>query len=92
MLLVNQSLDHVACQADGCDNLIKLKFFNSVSGNPTDIGLCSTKNEIFDDDLGNITCNATVTMRDNGTILICGVLRKNGNIYSKDKLKVLVQG
>ena len=86
MLLVNQSLDHVACQADGCDNL---KFFNNVSGNPTDTGLCSTKN---DDDLGNITCNATVTMGDDGTILICGVLRKNGNVYSKDELKVLVQG
>lgn len=86
VLLVNQSLNNVICQADGC-NSTHLKFFNSVSGNPTDTGLCSTI-----DFLGNITCNATVTVRDNGTILICGVLRQSGNIYSKNELKLLVQG
>ena len=86
--IVHDSLT-VKCKAVNCKDF-KLKFYNNASGIPQDIGLCTTGLEEYPN-ITTKTCNITVDMRDNGTVLLCGVVRRSGNNFSKE-LEILVQG
>ena len=70
---------------------MQLEFYNYASGTPQDIGLCTTGLEEEYLNIKTKTCNSTVDMSDNGTVLICGVIRKSGNNFSEE-LEILVQG
>ena len=85
-LIVHENLT-VTCQAFDCKDSSGLSFFNNASGAPQDNGLCTT----VLDSTETKTCNAIVDMSDNGTLLLCGAVRKSGNNYS-DELMILVQG
>ena len=80
----------MTCEAVNCNNFIELKFYNAnASGFPHDIGLCTTELEVEHPETK--TCNSTVDMMNNGTLLLCGVVRTPHNKYSK-VLEILVQG
>ena len=81
----------MTCKAIDCNDSMGLKFYNDASGNPQDIGLCTTGLEEEYLNIETKTCNSTVDMSDNGTLLLCGVVRRSGNIFSKE-LEILVQG
>ena len=77
----------VTCTAVNCKNF-KIKFYN----NAQDHGLCTTGlEEEYSTNIRTKTCNGTVDMRNNGTLLLCGVVRTSGNNHSEE-LEILVQG
>ena len=81
----------VTCTAIGCKDSMGLKFFSIVNDSMHDIGLCTTELEEEYLNIKTKTCNSTVDMSDNGTLLLCGVVRRSGNNFSKE-LEILVQG
>ena len=81
----------MTCKAIDCKDSIGLKFFSIVNDSIHDIVLCTTELEEEYLNIKTKTCNSTVDMSDNGTLLLCGVVRVSGNRYSKE-LEILVQG
>ena len=80
----------MTCTAVNCKNF-KIKFFNNADI-PQDYGLCATGlEEEYSTNIRTKTCNGTVDMRNNGTLLLCGVERTSGNNHSEE-LEILVQG
>ena len=84
----------MTCTAIDCKDSIRLEFLSIVNGSTHDIGLCTTDLELEEEYSTNIktkTCNSTVDMRNNGTLLLCDVVRTSGNNHS-EVLEILVQG
>lgn len=96
-LIVHEYLT-VTCKAIECHcdpgALIELKLFRSTSDGPMSNNvLCRTTLPIKDcNNLTTSACSAKVDVSDNGTRLLCGIVRKSTiNIYS-DEVELLVQG
>ena len=83
----------VTCTAIDCKDSIRLEFLSIVNGSMHDIGLCTTElEEEYSTNIRIKTCNITVDVRNNGTLLLCGVVRRpSGNNHS-EVLEILVQG
>ena len=81
----------MTCTAIDCKDSIRLEFLSIVNGSMHDIVLCTTELEEEYLNIKTKTCNSTVDMSDNGTLLLCGVVRRSGNNHS-GVLEILVQG
>ena len=85
---------NVTCTAVNCNGSKEIHFYNNASGTPQDFGLCTSTIVLEEEYPEPKTCNVTVNVRNNGTLLLCGVVRskKSRTRYSEELLEILVQG